>query len=227
MSPIQAYDVPLNGSKTFRPTVDWPELLNRVKQNEAGSCEELYSIISKGMLFFLRRKMQAHLAEERMHDVFMIVLKAIQDGRIEDARAFPGYLMTVTKRQYFHHMRSSVNATECSDEFVVDSLPSKAEHNPDSVLEAQRRSTLMAEVLRSMSTERREILNRFYVLEQSHEQICTEMKLADTQYRLLKSRAKAEFGERGRQKLTPRKPLYAEIFSRILSADDRAKRASA
>lgn len=222
------YDVPLNGSKTFRSNVDWPELLNRVKQNEAGAGEELYALISKGMLFFLRRQMPAYLAEERMHDAFMIVLKAIQDGRIEDANAFPGYVITVTKRQYFQHIRSSVNATECSDEFVVNGLPSKVKDNPDSLLEAQRRSTLMTEVLKSMSPERREILNRFYILEQSQEHICTEMKLTDTQYRLLKCRAKTEFGERGRKKLIPRKPLHhTEILSRRLSADDRGKRASA
>ena len=228
MISIQAYDVPSNGSKTFRPTVDWPELLNRVKQNEAGAAEELYALISKGMLFFLRRQMPVHLAEERMHDAFMIVLKAIQDGRIEDATAFPGYVITVTKRQYFHHIRSSVNATECSDEFVVNGLPSKVKDDPDSLPEAQRRSTLMAEVLRTMNTECREILNRVYVLQQSQEQVCAEMKLTDTEYRLLKSRARAEFEERGRKKLTPQKPLHhTEIFSRRLSADDRGKRASA
>jgi RNA polymerase sigma-70 factor (ECF subfamily) len=227
MSSIQTHDVPSSGFKTYLPTVDWPELLNRVKQNEAGASEELYALTSKGMLFFLRRQMPVHVAEERMHDAFVIVLKAIRDGRIQNAKAFPGYVMTVTKRQYFDHVRRSVSAPECGDEFVVDNLPSKVNDNPDSLLDAKRRSTLVAEVLRSMSPERTEILTRFYILEQSHEQICNEMKLTDTQYRLLKSRAKVDFGERGRQKLTPRKPLYAESFSRMPSADGRPRRASA
>jgi RNA polymerase sigma-70 factor (ECF subfamily) len=212
MSSLQnTSDVPSNGSQTSRPNVDWPELLNRVKQNEAGAAEELYSLISKGMLFFLSRNMPWHFAQERM---FMIVLKAIQDGRIEDARAFPGYLRTVVKRQYFDHLRTSVNATDCSYELVVNSLTSKAKDNPDSLLEFQQRSTLMAEVLRSMHPKRREILNRFYILEQSHEHICSKMKLTETQYRLLKSRAKAEFGERGRKKMTPRNPPSPELVSR-------------
>jgi RNA polymerase sigma-70 factor (ECF subfamily) len=212
MSSLQtAYDVPSNGSQTSRPNVDWPELLNRVKQNEAGAAEELYSLISKGMLFFLSRNMPWHFAQERMHDSFMKVLKAIQDGRIEDARAFPGYLRTVVKRQYFDHLRTSVNATDCSDELVVNSLTSKAKDNPDSLLEVQQQSTLMAEVLRSMHPKRREILNRFYILEQSPEYICTKMKLTETQYRLLKSRAKAEFGERERKKMTPRNPLSPKL----------------
>jgi RNA polymerase sigma factor (sigma-70 family) len=201
MSSLQnTSDVPSNGSQTSRPNVDWPELLNRVKQNEAGAAEELYSLISKGMLFFLSRNVPWHFAQERMHDSFMIVLKAIQDGRIEDARAFPGYLRTVVKRQYFDHLRTSVNATDCSYELVVNSLTSKARDNPDSLLEFQQRSTLMAEVLRSMHPKRREILNRFYILEQSHEHICSKMKLTETQYRLLKSRGKGRIRRTRTQK---------------------------
>jgi RNA polymerase sigma-70 factor (ECF subfamily) len=45
-------------------------------------------------------------------------------------------------------------------------------------------------------------------LEQSQDQICSEMALTETQFRLLKSRAKARFGELGKKKLTHR-PLHA------------------
>ena len=201
-------NVPSNGYMTFRTHVDWPELLNRVQQNKPGAGEELYSLISEGWLFFLRRRMPAYIAEDALHDAFVIVLKAIRDGRIENPKAFPGYVMTVTKRQYFLHLQGRVDAAVCSDEFA-DRLPSKSK-DPDSILEAQRRSTLIAEVLLSMSPPRREILNRFYILEQSEEHICIEMNLTTTQHRLLKSRAKTEFGERGREKLTPRKAFYAK-----------------
>jgi hypothetical protein len=37
--------------------------------------------------------------------------------------------------------------------------------------------------------------------EQPQEQICREMDLTETQFRLLKSRAKAKFGEIGKKKL--------------------------
>jgi DNA-directed RNA polymerase specialized sigma subunit len=54
-------------------------------------------------------------------------------------------------------------------------------------------------VLRSVSRRDREILDRFYVQEQTQEQICEEMGLSYNQFRLLKSRAKARFGELGRR----------------------------
>ncbi len=50
----------------------------------------------------------------------------------------------------------------------------------------------------------REILTRFYLMEQSQQQICDQMCLTETQFRLLKSRAKARFGELGKRRLARR-----------------------
>ncbi|HVV44178.1 MAG TPA: hypothetical protein VHC72_03210 [Bryobacteraceae bacterium] len=54
-------------------------------------------------------------------------------------------------------------------------------------------------MLNGISRRDRDILNRFYVLEQSQEQICADMGLSYNQFRLLKSRAKARFGELGKR----------------------------
>jgi len=62
--------------------------------------------------------------------------------------------MTVTKRQSFEHIRIAVNVTESSDEFVSHGLPSKAKDNPDSLLEAQQGSQLLAAVLRRVHLQR-------------------------------------------------------------------------
>jgi DNA-directed RNA polymerase specialized sigma24 family protein len=59
----------------------------------------------------------------------------------------------------------------------------------------------MKSALESLSKRDRDILIRFYLKEQSQEQICQEMALTETQFRLLKSRAKAKFGDIGRKKL--------------------------
>ena len=61
---------------------------------------------------------------------------------------------------------------------------------------------LMQRVLSELSDRDREILTRFYLQEQSQSKICQEMGLSETYFRLLKSRAKARFGE-----LRKRKPV--------------------
>jgi DNA-directed RNA polymerase specialized sigma subunit len=76
----------------------------------------------------------------------------------------------------------------------------------------------MEQVLRSMSARDREILTRFYLQEQTQEQICAEMNLTETQFRLLKSRAKARFGELGKRRLQKRGPGSASFLVRTIAS---------
>ena len=74
--------------------------------------------------------------------------------------------------------------------------------NPEENAMLRQRTELIEKVLSELADRDREVLTRFYLHEQSQEQICAEMGLTETQFRLLKSRAKARFGELGKKKLT-------------------------
>jgi len=71
--------------------------------------------------------------------------------------------------------------------------------DPEQSLLARQRAEIARKVLTGISTKDREILQRFYVDEQPQEQICSEMGLTYNQFRLLKSRAKARFGDMGKR----------------------------
>lgn len=58
---------------------------------------------------------------------------------------------------------------------------------------------LMAELLARLSARDREALRRFYVDEQTNEQICTEMGMLPEQLRMLKTQTKAKFAEAAQQ----------------------------
>jgi RNA polymerase sigma-70 factor (ECF subfamily) len=73
--------------------------------------------------------------------------------------------------------------------------------DPEKDAEQRQRVEIMEQVLHTISRRDREILTRFYLYEQSQEQICREMGLNDTQFRLLKSRAKQRFAEIGKRKI--------------------------
>jgi RNA polymerase sigma-70 factor (ECF subfamily) len=73
--------------------------------------------------------------------------------------------------------------------------------NPEVTAIARQRVDLARSVLEKMTSRDREILSRFYLREQSQEQICTEMDLSETQFRLLKSRAKQRFADLGRRQV--------------------------
>ena len=76
------------------------------------------------------------------------------------------------------------------------------------------RQEMVTHLLSSLSSRDREILRRFYLEEQSREQICSEMRLTETQFRLFKSRAKARFSELGQRQIS-RKRLSANAIQLI------------
>lgn len=81
----------------------------------------------------------------------------------------------------------------------------------DPVAEEEERSSLVRVVLNSLPQRAWEALLRFYLDEQPEDRICAEMEITETQFRLIKSRAKARFGELIQEKgvLRERPPVGA------------------
>lgn len=196
---------------TWCSDVDWTDLLRRVQDHEVAAVDELYTLISRGILFLLRRRLPIEESKDRLHEVFLILIDAIQGGRIDDPRAFPGYAVTVAKRQAWSQIRVR-SGPECScDEAMMERVFADGKDDPYRILAAAEQHTLLNRALGLLHPRQREVLRRFYVFEESKEEICASMDLTDTQFRLLKSRAKARFGEVGRDALTRRAPARKPI----------------
>lgn len=75
--------------------------------------------------------------------------------------------------------------------------------NPLSILlereESREVLNSLREAMATLRVHEQEILIRFYLQQQCPRKICREMKITETQYRLLKSRAKAKFGAVGKK----------------------------
>lgn len=191
---------------------DWHGLVNRIRAEDPAAMEELYRLFGRGIRFYLCRQLGPQELEDKVHDTFLIVVQAIRRGDLREPERLMGFVRTVVKRQVAASIEQAVQSrrdVQDIDEGVT--VSDRAETPEESVITRQR-AEIMSMVLRSISTRDREILTRFYLLEQTQEQICREMSLSETQFRLLKSRAKARFGELGRKKLAWR-PLR-QLFVR-------------
>ena len=71
--------------------------------------------------------------------------------------------------------------------------------DPEWTAIVRQRRMLARRLLGEVSGRDREVLVRFYLKEQSQQEICRDMELTQTQFRLLKSRAKARLGTLGRK----------------------------
>ena len=123
-----------------------------------------------------------------------------------------GFVRTVARRQVAAHIDVAMQRRRESE--IENGLPiPDQQSSPEERVISKQNVALMKEVLSGVSERDREILTRFYLHEQPQEQICEEMGLSETQFRLLKSRAKARFGDFGRKRLAS-KPL-ANILMRF------------
>ena len=187
----------------------WAAMVTRIRANDERGMADLYALFSKGIRFYLCRQLGPQELDDKVHDTFLIVVQAIRRGDLREPERLMGFVRTVVRRQvaaYIVHRRREQADLDAGLPIADGRL------SPEELAISSQRVKIMKEVLDGISGRDREILTRFYLHEQTQKQICTEMNLSETQFRLLKSRAKARFGELGRKKLA-RRPL-ARLFLR-------------
>ncbi len=182
----------------------WVHLVENIQSGQIDGMAELYDLFSRGIRFHLCRHLGTQDLDDRVHDTFVMVVQAIRRGELREPQRLMGFVRTVVRRLVATHIEKAVQARrehldKNSGARVVD-----PRGDPEEAIIFRQRTELIQRVLGELSERDREILTRFYLREQSQEQICAGMDLSETQFRLLKSRAKSRFGELGKKKLATR-----------------------
>jgi RNA polymerase sigma factor, sigma-70 family len=183
---------------------NWLELVESIQKGERGGMEELYRVFSRGVRFYLCRQLGPQDLDDKVHDTFLIVVQAIRKGELREPDRLMGFVRTVVRRQVAAQIDRAVQSRREQAELDTTSAVSDQRDTPEEAAILRQHEQVAENVLRSISVRDREILTRFYLMEQTQQQICDGMHLSETQFRLLKSRAKARFGELGRKTLSRR-----------------------
>lgn len=181
----------------------WEDLVRRVERNSDEAMEELYHLFCRGIRFHICRHLAPQDIDDKLHDTFVIVVQAIKRGDIREPMRLMGFVRTVVRRMIATHIEKSV---EQRREYNTANYYTRFEDrsDPEQKMMFQQRNEILGKVLAEMSPRDRDILTRFYIREQSAEQICKDLDMNISQFRLLKSRAKVRFGELGKKKLAAR-----------------------
>ena len=179
--------------------------------------EQLYGLFARGIRYYLCRQLGPQELEDKVHDTFVIVVQAIRRGDLREPERLMGFVRTVVRRQVAGYIDQVVHSRREELNLDVGVRVADRRNDPEQSAAFKQKVDFMRNVLSSLSLRDQEILTRFYLHEQSQEQICEEMNLTETQFRLLKSRAKARFGEIGKRKLQQKalSPLYMRTCSRM------------
>jgi len=200
------------GSVTAESYENLVDLVDRIRTGQIDGLEELYTLFSKGIRFYLCRQLGPQELDDKIHDTFVVVVQAIRKGDLREPQRLMGFVRTIVRRQVAAHIDKVIHTRR--DQIELDTTVRVADPrgNPEESAMFQQRNRIIHKVLHDLAPRDREILTRFYLMEQGQDQICAEMDLTETQFRLLKSRAKARFGELGKKKLAQK--TLSSVFLR-------------
>jgi RNA polymerase sigma-70 factor (ECF subfamily) len=182
----------------------WAHLVERIRFSQTDGMAELYHLFSKGVRFYLCRQLGIQELDDKVHDIFVVVVQAIRRGELREPERLMGFVRTVVRRQVAAHIDKAVQARREQMDLDASARVPDPNGNPEEVAIFNQKEDLVRRILAELSSRDREILTRFYLQEESQEEICAVMILTETQFRLLKSRAKSRFGELGKKKLAQR-----------------------
>ncbi len=171
---------------------DWHDIVERVRAGDATGMEDLYSSFGAGIRFHVYRRFGIQDLEDKVHDIFLMIAEAIRAGEPRQPERLAGYIRTI-RRQIATFVEKAVYTRR--KQTGIDAGMLLSDHGADPEYRAIQRQhmEIAMRILKSAPRRDREVLVRFYLDEQSVDQICRELDLTENQFRLIKSRAKARF----------------------------------
>jgi RNA polymerase sigma factor (sigma-70 family) len=176
----------------------WSGMVEQIRNGDPSALEQMYRIFSTGIRFYLCRQLGPQDLDDKVHDVFLIIVQSIQKGELREPERLMGYVRTIVRRQVAAQIDDNVKARRNQADLEFGMTLSDHHANPERSAIEHQNEELAMRILNSLPKRDREVLARFYLEEQPADRICREMGLTQTQFRLVKSRAKARFGELGR-----------------------------
>jgi RNA polymerase sigma factor (sigma-70 family) len=180
----------------------WSGMVEQIRNGDPSALEQMYRIFSTGIRFYLCRQLGPQDLDDKVHDVFLIIVQSIQKGELREPERLMGYVRTIVRRQVAAQIDDNVKARRNQADLEFGMTLSDHHANPERSAIEHQNEELAMRILNSLPKRDREVLVRFYLEEQPADRICREMGLTQTQFRLVKSRAKARFGELGRTRFS-------------------------
>jgi RNA polymerase sigma-70 factor (ECF subfamily) len=180
---------------------DLAALVTRIQADDTTALEDLYRIFARGIKYQICRQLGPQDLEDKVHDCFLIVVQAIRRGELREPDRLMGFVRTVVRRQIAAYIETVVQTRKQMTDLETGQIVADFGRDPENRIMDREEEQLAYRVLKGISRRDREILIRFYIREEPQEVICEKMDLTETQFRLLKSRAKARFGELGKRRL--------------------------
>ena len=176
--------------------MSWSGAVEQFRRGDDHGVNTLCAAVSECARAQLLHRVDHQVVDDYVQEVLIIVLGAVRSGELRDPQCLMGFVRTVTRRQVALHIRGAIVSRRRMVSVEATAVPAAPSHkSPEALVALQQRIAAVDQILYALCPRDREILVRFYCDEQDSAQICLEMRLTSTQFRLYKSRALAKCGE--------------------------------
>ncbi len=176
-------------------------IVAQVERREPEGLAELYEMIRTHVRCCVGQRLGwTDSVDDVTHDVFVTATECIRHGAVKEPDKLLSFAYAIARHLTSREIRQKARRRGTKE---AERVPETSTTPEQLHLKAERRQ-LARSVLNRLPRLEREILERFYLQEQTAEDISREMGLTETQFRLAKSRAKAHFGVLGRKTVARR-----------------------
>jgi RNA polymerase sigma-70 factor, ECF subfamily len=148
------------------------------------------------------------LAADILQDAVVTALQKLRAGEISDRAQLDGYVYRVALNHFRNHLRK--DKSRVSDHDAQADLIDTDGREPPASIQAAQWARLVKQMLKEITPARdRELLVRFYLYEETKEQLCQSLGLSDLHFNRVIFRAR----ERFRALLTRRGFAKADFLS--------------
>ena len=172
------------------------EMVSRIIEGDPAAEEELVVRYKRGVAIIAARIVRNYsAAEDVAQETFRIALEKIRRGDVRQADRLSGFICGVARNaaiDYVRRLRSFASSEDISNaEQIPDAAPDQLEE-----IINQERAAIVRRVINELKIERdRDLLFRYFVREQSKDEICADLILTSAQFNNVISRAIARFKE--------------------------------
>jgi hypothetical protein len=160
--------------------VDWADLVAGIQAGDEEGVLRLGDIFRGGIRFFLRQGLGQHKLESQQRAVLSLVIKNIRETSIDDPNRLASYVLTVL-REYIGSQIAACPHLVSEDESAVNIKSAGA----------------IRELLGKIAEVDREALFRYYVENETREQVCRSLKITSTRFRVIKNTTRTAGMRRG------------------------------
>lgn len=160
-----------------------------IRAHDPEAVQRLYEICSKGVRLILSRHLNKTDVDDKVHDIFILMVNAVRSDALCDPRCLAKYLHTLVRNQIARYVTREIpKRTSTIDDSELHEFADRSAMSAEEAMIRRERVAIVLRMLRASSVRNREVMIRFYVREQSPEDICRAMKLTPGQFRQIKHR---------------------------------------